>query len=69
MKNQKLNTNTASNNNNSYYYFIYNSALIAGICCLVIGIAVVIMDLIIPEKLSEFFNVDITGDMEEFDIS
>lgn len=37
-----------------------------GLICCVIGIVVIIMDLFFHEITSEFFNVDVTQDMEEF---
>jgi len=37
-----------------------------GICCVVIGVVVVAMDVFANERLFEFFNVDFTHDLEEF---
>ena len=40
-----------------------------GICCVIIGVVVVLMDVFANEKLFEFFNVDLTKDVEEFVVS
>jgi len=42
---------------------------LVGICCVIIGVIVVLMDVFDSEQLFEFFNVDTTKDLEEFVIS
>jgi len=44
-------------------------SLCIGICCVVIGVVVVLLDLRANEFLCEFFNVDYTRDLEEFVVS
>lgn len=44
-------------------------AVTSGIVCFLIGIAVIVLDVMASETLMEFFNVDITQDLEEFVIS
>jgi len=44
-------------------------AFAAGICCVIIGVIVVLMDVFFNERLFEFFNVDLTHDLDEFVLS
>jgi len=37
-----------------------------GLVTTIIGIVIIILDYCVPEKLSDFFGVDITQDLEEF---
>ena len=39
--------------------------MVTGFFCIVIGVVVLILDVVSSERLSEFFNVDISQDLEE----
>jgi len=45
------------------------SLYIPGLCCVIIGVVVVLLDAFANELLCEFFNVDYTRDLEEFVVS
>lgn len=49
-----------------HYAWCFWLCLVTGICCVIIGVVVVVMDLRANELLFEFFNVDVAHDYDEF---